>query len=33
MAEKIYASFNTYKDSVAEWTAISEQAMLDVRKL
>lgn len=33
MAERIYASFNAYKDSVAEWTAISEQAMLDVRKL
>jgi len=33
MAEKIYASFNAYRDSVSEWTAISEQAMLDVRRL
>jgi TRAP-type mannitol/chloroaromatic compound transport system substrate-binding protein len=33
MAAKIYASFNEFKASVSEWTAISEQAMLDVRRL
>jgi TRAP-type mannitol/chloroaromatic compound transport system substrate-binding protein len=32
-AARIYASFATYRDSVAAWTAISEQAMLNTRLL
>ena len=32
-AEKIYASFEAYRKRTAKWTAISEQAMLNVRDL
>ena len=32
-AEKIYASFDAYRKRTAQWTAISEQAMLNVRDL
>jgi len=32
-AEKIYASFDTYRKRTAKWTAISERAMLNTRDL